>query len=294
MRYDSFIIWGNGLQNIPEIIGIIRDSGKYNIIRIVKKDISSMSRFIKKVYACDTVPWRHLRTKSKYLLDSPKQCIFILVENKNPKEKYFGEGKFRHIQCQNINKTKIFIRSKYNPKFKNEEKTIAPLPPGVSHDHCVHATDYESQVEYLLGYFKLKNLDFYRRNEKFSYYIPWHINVGTHNYITEIDIDINHIYANIGGAAQELANTPHYKYVSGDKASYINYFSKNFGTLLQEDHSPGAFDTLIENFDENYCRDDGKESLIIINNSNVILDGVHRSSILRHRGEQRIKCIQIL
>ncbi len=296
MRCDCFIIWGNGLKNIPEIVGIIRDSGQYNIIRITKKDIGWMSRFIKNVYACDTVPWIHLWVKTRYLLKSPKQCIFILVENKNPDEKYGGEGKFRHIQCQHINETKRFIRSQYNPKFEDAEKTIAPLPPGVSHEHCIHATDYESQVEYLLGYFKLKNLHFYKRNNQFSCYIPWHLRVGTHNQITEIDVDIKHIYANIYGYTYpiRLEDTPHYQYVSGDKSPYINYFNKNFGTVLQEDHFPEAFDILIRNFDENYRRDDGKKSFVIINDRNVILDGVHRASILMHRGRQRIKCIQIL
>ena len=296
MRYDCFIIWGNGLQNIPEIVGIIRGRGgseKYNIIRIVKKDIGYMSRFIKKVYACDTVPWRHLRAKSRYLLKSPRQCIFILVENKNPNERYVGDGKFRHLQCQNIDETKRLIRSKYNPKFDDAEKTIAPLPPGISHDHCIHATDYESQVEYLLGYFKLKNLEFYRRNDQFSYYIPWHISIRAHNKITETEMDIKHIYANIDKTPRELADTPHYKYVSGDKVPYTNYFNKNFGTVLQDDHFPEAFDILLKNFDENYRREDGKKSFVIINDKNVIKDGVHRASILKKLGKQKITCIQI-
>ncbi len=292
MRYDCFIIWGNGLIHIPEIVSIIRDSGKYNIIRIIKKDINNMSRFIKKVYACDTVPWKHLRSKSRYLLDSPKECVFILVENKNPREIYIGESKFCHIQCENINETKNTIRSLYNPKFKDPKKVILPLPPGVSHDHCIHASDYESQVEHLLRVFQIESLDFYRRNKEFAYYIPWHIQV-SYRGISDIEVDLDLIYANINKSIQKLEDTPHYRYVSGHKKPYIDYFNKNFGTMLQEDHFPQAFDCLIASFDENYRRDDGKKSLPIINSNNVILDGVHRCAILKWRGKKKIKCLQI-
>ena len=292
MRYDSFIIWGNGLNYISDIMSIIRNDGNYNIIRIVTRNIDNMKEFIKDVYRCDTVPWHHLVAKSKYLLSSPKKCVFILVENKEPEESYFGQGEFRHIQCQKINNTKKIIRSNYNPPFSDSNKVIPPLPKGVSHNHCIHATDYESQVEYLLNYFNLKNLDYYRKYKNHSHYIPWHLS-GVNNY-NLIEIELTNLFANIGGKAIKIEHTPHYQYVLENKEVYVNYFNNNFGINLQEDHFPESFDNLIKNLNENYIREDGKKSHIIINSRNIILDGVHRAAILKSKGVDKVKCIQIL
>ena len=298
VRYDGFIIWGNGLEHVAKIMSIIRNSGKYNIILIINKNIENMSNFVKGIYACDTTPRKHLAAKTRYLLDSPKRCIFILVENKQPNEKILGKGLFRHIECENINETKWLIRSKYNPKFKDPKKAISPLPAGVSHDHCIHATNTQSEVEYLLKYLKLRPLDFYKRND-FDYFVPWHVKYSySQPEFTEVDMDIETICANIigekgEGRATKLEDTPHYKFLMGNTAPYHKYFNANFGVKLCEDHFPEAFQKLIENFDENYICENQIKHFVIIDNNNMILDGVHRACILKHRGKKKIKCIRI-
>jgi hypothetical protein len=291
MRYDAFIIWGNGVNHIAEIMTMIRNDGNYNIVRLIYRDIDDMEQFIKDIYACDTVPWPHLVAKSKYLLDSPPRCVFVLVENMDPREKEFGAGTFRHIQCENIKDIKNKIRSLYNPRFRDGEREIPPLPRGVSHDHCIHATDYQSQVEYLLDYFKLNNLDFYRRYEKEIHYIPWHLNKVDPCLVTDVRID--DLLCNIRSRLVRLEETPHYQYVRGDRDPYIRYFDEGAGKTFQEDHFAHAFDNLIKNYDERYTRKDGKQSLIIIDSNNIILDGVHRASILKNRGKKIIKCLRM-
>lgn len=294
-RYDAFIIWGNGLEHIPSIMSIIRDSDKFNIIRIVSKEIKNMRKFVKGVYSCDTVPYRHLVSKSKYLLDSPKNCVFILVENVHPQESLCGHGRFRHVQCENINEIKKLIRNKYNPRFKNPQKQIAPLKAGISHEHCIHATDYQLQVDYLLDFLGLESLDFYTRNEALPYYIPYHISLKPWPRVVEMVVSVDSLFANIIDCGfTKIVDTPHYAYLNGNVSEYTNYFYTNFGRKFQEDHFPEAFDKLIKNFRENYVRDDGKKSFPIIDENYVVYDGVHRVAILRMLGHREIKCIQIL
>ena len=172
MRYDILIIWGNGLNCVPEIVDEIAIDSNFQVVRLKYHSFTNTESFIRDVYECDTVPWGHLKSKSKYLHTAPQKCMVIIVKNLIPREQMVGDGEFRHIQCQNITDLKTRIRSKYNPKFKNVNQQINPLPRGISHEHVIHATDYQSQTDYLLKYFNLNNnfgnLNFqsFKRNAK--------------------------------------------------------------------------------------------------------------------------------
>jgi len=50
---------------------------------------------------------------------------------------------------------------------------------------------------------------------------------------------------------------------------------------------------LINNFDKNYTDKSQKKSYIIVNKNNVILDGVHRASVLKYIGSEIVECLQI-
>lgn len=292
MRYDVFIIWANGLSNIPEIISEIRNDNNFKIIRLKYHNFSDTQSFIKNVYKCDTVPWEHLVAKSRYLLSSPQKCLVILVKNLNPREKIVGEGAFKHVQCQNVTDLKIKIRSKYNPPFKDLNMHIAPLPKGISHEHVIHGTDYEDQVEYLLNYFGLGSINYYNRYNKLNYLVPWHLNLPT-TKIIEREQNISDLKCSIiNKGIMQIQDSPHFKYVKGDKDDYLSYVSKNIGVTLQEDHFHQSFDHLISNFDLNY-QEAEKKSCIIVNSGNIIQDGLHRCSIMLKLGVEKVKCLVI-
>jgi len=58
----------------------------------------------------DSVPIKHLMSKNKSLLKSPKRIMSVLVKNSDPIELEMGTGNFRHIQFQRINQTKLEIK----------------------------------------------------------------------------------------------------------------------------------------------------------------------------------------
>ena len=292
MRFDLFIIWGNGLNFIPEIISEIREDENYEIVRLKYHRFNNTDKFVKNIYKCDSVPIEHLISKTRYLLKSPKRIMSVLVKNRDPREFEVGTGEFRHIQCSKINQTKLNIRSKYNPLFKYRFRTINPLPRGVSHEHCIHTTDYESQTEYLLKFLDMKSIGFYKRYDNLNIEIPWHLHLGKYNIIKKLNI--NELKCSIiDEGLVFIKDTPHFKFVRGNKSPYIEYFNRNIGEKLQEDHYPEAFEKLITNFDENYNNKTKKKSYIIINKENLILDGLHRVSILKSIGSESIECLQI-
>jgi hypothetical protein len=218
--------------------------------------------------------------------------MVIIVKNLNPREQIVGDGEFKHIQCQNITDLKTQIRSKYNPKFKNVNQQINPLPRGVSHEHVIHGTDYQSQTDYLLEYFNLNTTSYYSRYDNLDYYIPWHLTVRSSD-ISETEVNIPDLRCNVlEKGLMKVKDSPHFKYVKGDKSEYQNYINKHIGKELQENHFCEAFDKLIDSYDPNY-KADGKKSLVIINKNKVIQDGLHRCSVASLLGIDKMRCILI-
>ncbi len=291
MRYDNFIIWGNGLRFVPQIIEMIRNDHHFHIVMMKSFQIDNMEECIKEIYGCDPYPWEHLVAKTRYLLNGPKEMVFVLVKNMNPREMIKDKAEFEHVECENVVNLKIKIRNEFNPRFKESFKQIQPLNVGVSHEHCIHGSDYEGQTEHILQVLNLNSLNYYKRYDALEYYFPYHLNFGSY---TVVDMNLDDLRANvIGKGAVSLMDTPHFHYLQGKKEEYIQYFYKHFGTNLCEDHFPEAFDYLIQNFNPNYVRSDGKKSHFIVNEKNIILDGVHRAVILRDREISQVQCIQL-
>lgn len=117
-------------------------------------------------------------------------------------------------------------------------------------------------------------------------------------------VDLENIYAQIatdsirGGIKYRLVklkNTPHYQYLQGNKQPYYDYlvkFGKNVGYGLE--HSVKNFEKLIhsesaylrQKYSSNYIICEKTKS--IFSSKNVIIDGVHRASILLHLANTQI------
>jgi hypothetical protein len=227
MRYDFFIIWGNGLKHTYEIVDIIRSRFKI----VFEKGISfqDTEKFIRGVYGCDKAPIAHLIAKSRYLHKAEKRAYFILVENPNPKPRLTRTGE----QCDNIQEVKILIRNKFNPKFADTGRRIAPLNRGVSHEHVIHASDYESQVFYVLDYLGFPSLDYFREFDNSidivkvlkdaSGYVAVRMSEDFPNYREGSDIDI--FCQNIEQIKTHIQKKVKVKVkVKGDKHIQLDYF----------------------------------------------------------------------
>ena len=286
-RLDCFIIWGHGARHIDEIIKIIRDSDGVRIIHIDKYTTKNIRKFVKAVYSYDYAPIIHLKPKIKYLEKTPCQIYIILVENHDPKEDYFGEGKFRHIESLVIKRIKNKIREKFNPRN---------LKGQISEDHVVHATDNESQTDAIL------KLIGHRAGVK--KFINKNKIILTPEYINEPDIfSIKKISfdkllcrnADSKDGKYFIKVTPlidSVQYVSLSNIQIYEQYLKNYlGTVLKKDYDVERFQKMKNNF--KYLHGAYSEKFIVTTQYNddkyIILDGLHRAALHLHMGHRHIE-----
>jgi hypothetical protein len=162
-----------------------------------------------------------------------------------------------------------------------------PLPPGVTHNHIIHITDSNKECEYLCNVLLNNSPSFFEDRVSHNIFITWHI--PEPKKITIDFINIDHINAKtVRKNNLKITETPHYKYVSGHKTSYNEYYNKYCGVQLQDNHSTLQFDNLIKNFKPEQYNFEEKR-LIIVNNNLKILDGLHRVCLLKKANITKIK-----
>ena len=279
VRMDFFMIWGHGLPYTREIVEMLRCVDAFEIVSLVKKQVRDIAQFVRDVYACDSFPMEHLVAKTRYLLTTPPEVVFILVRNKNPQEQWKGEGAFRRRQCMLVKQVKEAIRDRFNPRAHGKR----------TEHHVVHASDFESQVEHLLKVLELPPLRYYTRRPHPDLDAPFHLDPFDTYQIADVRVDA--LRANIPGRGfVPVDQTPHFCYLTGDKEAYERYHQAHFGETLTEDHFSEAFDRMIADFRYDHTTSDGRRSIILASpqadGTYRILDGVHRAAILTHRGVQ--------
>lgn len=299
-RLDFFIVYGNGIDHIHDIINIIRDDDNFEILYIKKinavetvrlkyeqfqllennDSLKSLlyDKFISDLYSCDTVPYEHLKGKTRYLLNHTSDLFFILVDNKVPDEQFYGDGDFRHIQCAKVKNIKEIVRNKFNRRTASGERI---------EEHVIHGSDYESQTEFVLNYLDLPNKEYFRGIPNADFDLKCHI---SKFYKYEIvDIDIDSIYCKTFYETTLVSDSIFYKYLLNDKVPYNNYIDNIIGVHDFDDHYSENFDKLIENF--NYT----KRNYILVNKRDDgmydVVDGNHRIAKLKIDGAKIIKAV---
>ncbi len=276
-RVDYFLIWGHGLTHAREILEIIRAQDAFDILSIYRRNVGDMARFVQRVYECDAVPMQHLIAKTRYLLQVPPEVLLVVARNRQPREAYYGEGPFRHIQCARVKEVKERVRERFNPRVGGKR----------TEHHVIHASDYQSQTEHVLRVMGLPGVAAHEREPNPRLLAPHHIAPFTNYRLREVAIA--QLRANILGlGAVPIEATPHYQYAQGERAPYIDYQARYAGQQLTDDHYPEAFDRLIASYDPARDERGGKKSYILAapraGGELLVLDGVHRAALLAARG----------
>ena len=276
-RYDYFLIWGHGLKYKNDILNIIRSQSDLEILKIVAHRPTAIKHLVKAIYSYDYAPYFHLRSKTRYLMKTPGEVLFIFVKNNNPDEDYSGEGEFRHIESGTLKPIKESIRDRFNDRVKGKR----------TEDHVIHASDNESQTHHILKYLNMGGLEclsyqtptlnlpsYIRKYKSFSIKqaeansLKCRILVGDRfNYKTEI---------------LSVAKSPHFLGLKKNHDIYRKYIDRFSGGPLKQDYSLHRYLTLANNF--KYLKN-GKTTDYItvepsVKNHYIILDGLHRASIL--------------
>ena len=232
--------------------------------------------------------------KNKFLITQSSTSFLIIVENYSEIIKQTNSGK---IYCERIDNLKWKIREKYNPRY--EDVTYDPYPgdnklsKGIKHEHMIHSCDIPKETTFILNYFNYSVIDLIKSPCKDkNYLVPSRLKNNFDFKIVNVNVD--EIKASlVDNKIYKLEDTPHYKYLYGDKEVYRNYVMQNLGICLKDDHLPGAYDKLIQNFDYNKLIDN-KRSLIICYDTYVIKDGLHRACICKKNGVTNLDVMILL
>lgn len=299
-RYDFFTIWGNGLAHKDEILDILRNEDSLEIIRIESRKVRNMKKFVFDLYGCDTVPIWHLHAKLKYLFRLEPEILVVFVKNYNPQEMPVGQEKFRKVQCQYINQIKIRVRNQYNPRHADKNFQIKPLNKGVSHEHVIHASDYEEQVDYFLKMLGHQRGIQYLHgdSEDLPFEKPYYLQTPeTYIYKT---IMIEELRASILDDSdstgvvhhtRQISETPHYRSLNLKNDDYRKYLEKFRYTKLTPDYS---WEGLKELNELDIDRIKSVDRIIVKRESDYyrILDGVHRAAVSLNHNLKHIRCVE--
>ncbi len=297
-RFAFFTVWPNGFTHIDDILDLLRKEEHITILSIRRYIFNTMKDFVYRLYSCDSVPVEHLASKLEYLYNLKPEVINIFVQNRNPIEMVTGSPPFRKIQDQYIVEIKNKIRNLYNPRHIDPEFQVPPLDQGVTHEHVIHASDCEEQVDFYLrmlghddGISYLVN-----DNDGLPFEKPFHIQ-RPHSY-SFMRIPISLLTANIhaekGGKEiivnMPIMDTPHYKSLCTDFQVYKDYLYKYRFKYMHDDYSVGKFQKM------GTLKPDAILRLppILVSKMGMnykIIDGVHRASVFLKNGFEKIDSV---
>lgn len=291
--YFSFIVWSHGIKHLYDILELLKKSVYCKILLITKKHFHTINEFIDQVYALELHNKNHIKGKTNYLRTMSNEYVYILVKKYDYCEKKYGKLPNQIHADEDIVNFKWIIREKYNPKLTNATHQPSPsLPPGISHEHVLHATDTIDETSHLTKLITQKPISYYEDKSVNNAVIPYHINGSFRIHEYQID----ELFMNIRVSENEVKKTlisesPHYQYIIGNKQAYIDYYNRFIGTFFTDDHLESSFDSLIENFNPFTYNQFENERFILVNKSNCVLDGNHRLAILC---KNNIKVIKVL
>jgi hypothetical protein len=281
-RTDYIIIWGHGLKYQDKIIEEIRSHKDLKIIKAIHYRPSTVRQLVKAVYSYDYAPRRHLKSKTRYLTRTPKEALFIFIENRNPGEDFYGKGVFRHFESTTLKQLKERIRNKYNERIDGER----------TEDHVIHASDNELQTHMILKYLGLGGLRWLKKKHSILE-VPFYVKECREFVIK--DIPAESLVCNVADGDPEnphkrkcisVKQSPHYLALTGNPDAYQKYVGKFFRRKFTEYYCLDTFEKLADNFEylaHPYCT-----HYIAVRQLNDgryrIIDGLHRAAIMCYKG----------
>ena len=290
-RYDSFLVRGPGIGYMEGILKELTRHPDFTVLLVKRHEPKSLKNFLNLVYSLDRTPKRHIRNKTKHLLSPPFPSVvfFILFRNRNVEEMTYQKGTaFEVRKCENVEKLKWKLRARYNPRHPDRNYSISDkLPAGITHDHVLHGADGEEETRLIMSRLGLGSPESHDTDPGRKPRVPRDMKEWQTSKIMRVKTDELRVRI-LGKGRVRIEDSPHFSYVSGEKKEYILYWRKDLGKRMTPNHSPCAFDLLIERFDaEKY--NDQQERLIVVMHNLVVYDGAHRVSILKRKGIEIVK-----
>jgi len=281
-RADYIIIWGHGLKYQDKIVEEIRSYKDLKIIKAFHYRPAAVRHLVKAVYSYDYAPLRHLKSKTRYLMRTPKEALFIFIENRNPNEDFYGKGVFRHFESTTLKHLKEKIRNKYNERIDGER----------TEDHVIHASDNELQTHMILKYLGLGGLQWLKKKHSILE-VPFYVKECNAFVIKKVPVES--LVCNIVEGDPDnphkkrgvvIKQSPHYLALAGNPDAYQKYVERFFRRKFTEYYCLDTFRKLADSFE--YLAPPYSTHYITVrqldNGKYRIIDGLHRAAIMCHKG----------
>lgn len=284
-RYDYILIWGHGLKYRDQIINILRSQDFLKIVKILSHRPKTARKLVKAVYSYDYAPFWHLKSKTEYLMQTPKEVVFIFTKNLYPDEDYFGEGEFRHVESKTLKQLKTQLRNKFNNRIDGK----------LTEDHVIHASDNELQTNFILQYLGFEGLQYLQKKCGICN-LPYYLSQFRNIAINEVPIEA--LVCNIAVGSRfnfkiktvNLDSSPHYRMFAEGSDVYQEYINTFLGGPITDAYSLERYKQLVEKFE--YLAAPYTTNYIATSPANhnkyLIFDGLHRAAIMKHRGATKL------
>ena len=287
-RVDYILIWGHGLVHEEKILDILLAEPGFVPLHILRYRPQNIRKLVRAVYSYDYAPFHHLESKTRYLMTTPAEVLFVFMLNETPEEIALGKGAFRHIECAKIKALKSCIRERFNPRQPNIDEP--------SEDHVIHASDNSAQTEYILNWLGIK----LGVNTLLPHPCPF-LQVRPHlprpNEILIRQVELADLGCNLlEGSRWEfrvrsacIKDSPHYRAIAeGRPEIYAEYLGRFRGTGLRDPYSVSHYLALVDHLD--YLAPPHETDYVLLqethNGSMRIIDGLHRAAILYYRDKK--------
>jgi hypothetical protein len=245
-----------------------------------------MRKFVHSVYSRDYVPFEHLASKVKYLMQASGEVAVVVFRNSACEERVVGEGWFAHVECMTVRRLKDELRQQFNPRVDGKR----------SEDHVIHASDHESHTDHLLTLIgETGGLGSLKTTPNPVLAAPHHLRSFKRFRIRMLEWNTVRavILSGSPGASEHVMmrveDTPHFKFLAGDKEAYVNYLNRFRGTLLKDGHCVERFEALLAGGP--YLAPPRHTSPVLVKVDDGgfrIVDGLHRACVERYRGSGKL------
>lgn len=255
--YHYFLISSSRPKRRREVAKMIRDNQDLSILKILDHQPKNLTRFIKTAY-----PAVHLGAK-----------------NFKPKKQ---EVRF------------IFVQSKKGNKPVND--VYQQITSQKTQEEPIYLSDHEPQVDRTLKYLGLKKGTGHFKNiPHLSLSLPHYLS--RFNKFTTQNVRPSQLVCHILKGNKKffwmktvpIEKTPHFAYLTGNARVYQEYLDRFLGGPLASDYSLENFMNLTQKL--TYLKPPYTNTYILVQElwpgKYLILDGVHRASILRFKGLKR-------
>lgn len=290
-RVFHAVVWRHGFRHIHDILDFMSEHSGFTGLKIIRARYGGHEAMVSDIYRADSVPLRHLSSKTRYLREFPPEVFHLVFSVHSRDVTFWGHSNFRSLETSQLRQMKEGVRARWNPRDSEG---------GQSHDHVIHIADTSFQsLQYLTSgriQRQFPRSHFQPKVRKFGYEVQRHAVQGRSvARLQWVPIDlllVNLLQEGRRRAPVPVGKTPHFESLrTDDRRHYLNYLQKHLGMSMTDWYTWSGLRGIYSKFSE------GAQIDPIIaeefEDRFFVLDGAHRSASALLAGHNSIPALVV-